>query len=114
MVGMTDESKDKSDVLENNGVIGVGVNESNNEGLKGISEAVENGKKIHMIRVKFLRVARRLGQTPHNVVVAQLEAPVKNRLSSRAPSWFLGKQVLGKQVLGKVGLLIDEVKFGTY
>ncbi|GKE73417.1 hypothetical protein Tco_1535458 [Tanacetum coccineum] len=41
-------------------------------------------------------------------MVEQLEAPVKNRLSSRAPSWFLGKQVLGK-----VGLLIDEVKFGT-
>ncbi|KAF5801801.1 putative small monomeric GTPase [Helianthus annuus] len=79
-----------------------------------------------MIRVKFLRLARRLGQTPHNVVVAQVlyrlglaeqievatevvlrllassvlvpwlsswKPLVKNRLSFRAPSWFLGKPV---------------------
>lgn len=29
-------------------------------------------EKLQMIRVKFLRLARRLGQTPHNVVVAQV------------------------------------------
>ncbi|GJZ84321.1 hypothetical protein Tco_0649660 [Tanacetum coccineum] len=40
MVGMADESKHESNVLENDVVIGFGVNESNNEGLKGISEAV--------------------------------------------------------------------------
>ncbi|KAF5764405.1 putative small monomeric GTPase [Helianthus annuus] len=38
-------------------------------------EADENDdtrEKLQMIRVKFLRLARRLGQTPHNVVVAQV------------------------------------------
>ncbi|KAJ9549379.1 LOW QUALITY PROTEIN: hypothetical protein OSB04_021922 [Centaurea solstitialis] len=38
-------------------------------------EAEENDdtrEKLQMIRVKFLRLARRLGQTPHNVVVAQV------------------------------------------
>ncbi|GKD07062.1 translocase of chloroplast 120, chloroplastic-like protein [Tanacetum coccineum] len=38
-------------------------------------EAEENDEtreKLQMIRVKFLRIARRLGQTPHNVVVAQV------------------------------------------
>ncbi|KAJ6836215.1 translocase of chloroplast 120, chloroplastic [Iris pallida] len=32
----------------------------------------ETRKKLQDIRVKFLRLARRLGQTPHNVVVAQV------------------------------------------
>eukprot|EP00268_Persea_americana_P031338 TRINITY_DN3046_c0_g1_i7.p1 TRINITY_DN3046_c0_g1~~TRINITY_DN3046_c0_g1_i7.p1 ORF type:complete len:1409 (-),score=460.73 TRINITY_DN3046_c0_g1_i7:259-4485(-) len=32
----------------------------------------ETREKLQMIRVKFLRLARRLGQTPHNVVVAQV------------------------------------------
>ncbi|KAL5706480.1 hypothetical protein ACHQM5_024640 [Ranunculus cassubicifolius] len=39
------------------------------------SEAEENDEtreKLQMIRVKFLRLAHRLGQTPHNVVVAQV------------------------------------------
>lgn len=38
-------------------------------------EAEENDEtreKLQMIRVKFLRLANRLGQTPHNVVVAQV------------------------------------------
>lgn len=40
-----------------------------------IEEPEENDdtrEKLQMIRVKFLRLARRLGQTPHNVVVAQV------------------------------------------
>ncbi|XP_010530784.1 PREDICTED: translocase of chloroplast 120, chloroplastic-like [Tarenaya hassleriana] len=32
----------------------------------------ETREKLQMIRVKFLRLAHRLGQTPHNVVVAQV------------------------------------------
>ncbi|XP_074564702.1 translocase of chloroplast 101, chloroplastic [Curcuma longa] len=32
----------------------------------------ETRKKLQMIRVKFLRLAHRLGQTPHNAVVAQV------------------------------------------
>ncbi|XP_018686496.2 translocase of chloroplast 101, chloroplastic-like [Musa acuminata AAA Group] len=32
----------------------------------------ETHEKLQMIRVKFLRLAHRLGQTPHNVVVAQV------------------------------------------
>lgn len=41
----------------------------------GNGEAEENDEtreKLQMIRVKFLRLAHRLGQTPHNVVVAQV------------------------------------------
>jgi len=32
----------------------------------------ETREKLQMIRVKFLRLAHRLGQTPHNIVVAQV------------------------------------------
>ncbi|CAA0815632.1 Translocase of chloroplast 120- chloroplastic [Striga hermonthica] len=32
----------------------------------------ETREKLQMIRIKFLRLAHRLGQTPHNVVVAQV------------------------------------------
>ncbi|CAH9068304.1 unnamed protein product [Cuscuta europaea] len=35
-------------------------------------ECDETREKLQMIRVKFLRLAHRLGQTPHNVVVAQV------------------------------------------
>ncbi|KAL2937154.1 hypothetical protein RDABS01_020603 [Bienertia sinuspersici] len=35
-------------------------------------EGDEIREKLQMIRVKFLRLAHRLGQTPHNVVVAQV------------------------------------------
>ncbi|XP_022763076.1 translocase of chloroplast 120, chloroplastic-like [Durio zibethinus] len=35
-------------------------------------ESDETREKLQLIRVKFLRLAHRLGQTPHNVVVAQV------------------------------------------
>ncbi|GMI80568.1 hypothetical protein HRI_001726100 [Hibiscus trionum] len=35
-------------------------------------ETDETREKLQLIRVKFLRLANRLGQTPHNVVVAQV------------------------------------------
>lgn len=37
-----------------------------------VEEMDETREKLQMIRVKFLRLAHRLGQTPHNVVVAQV------------------------------------------
>ncbi|KNA20006.1 hypothetical protein SOVF_055890 [Spinacia oleracea] len=37
-----------------------------------VEEGDEIREKLQMIRVKFLRLAHRLGQTPHNVVVAQV------------------------------------------
>lgn len=37
-----------------------------------VEESKETQEKLQMIRVKFLRLAHRLGQTPHNVVVAQV------------------------------------------
>ncbi|PKA51046.1 Translocase of chloroplast 132, chloroplastic [Apostasia shenzhenica] len=37
-----------------------------------MEESDEIREKLQMIRVKFLRLAHRLGQTPHNVVVAQV------------------------------------------
>ncbi|KAM0946933.1 putative small monomeric GTPase [Dioscorea sansibarensis] len=37
-----------------------------------VEENKETQEKLQMIRVKFLRLAHRLGQTPHNVVVAQV------------------------------------------
>lgn len=37
-----------------------------------VEEGDEVREKLQMIRVKFLRLAHRLGQTPHNVVVAQV------------------------------------------
>lgn len=37
-----------------------------------VEENDETREKLQMIRVKFLRLAHRLGQTPHNVVVAQV------------------------------------------
>ncbi|KAH6777034.1 multimeric translocon complex in the outer envelope membrane 132 [Perilla frutescens var. frutescens] len=39
---------------------------------KEAEEYDETREKLQMIRVKFLRLAHRLGQTPHNVVVAQV------------------------------------------
>ncbi|XP_010263297.1 PREDICTED: translocase of chloroplast 120, chloroplastic-like isoform X2 [Nelumbo nucifera] len=50
----------------------------------------ETREKLQMIRVKFLRLAYRLGQTPHNVVVAQvlyrlgLAEQLRGRNTSRA------------------------------
>lgn len=46
------------------------VAEDTNDGE--VEEGDEVRQKLQMIRVKFLRLARRLGQTPHNVVVAQV------------------------------------------
>ncbi|XP_078440675.1 translocon outer complex protein 120 [Wolffia australiana] len=46
----------------------VGDDLPNGEG----EENDETREKLQMIRVKFLRLAHRLGQTPHNVVVAQV------------------------------------------
>ncbi|KAB1997614.1 hypothetical protein ES319_D12G035900v1 [Gossypium barbadense] len=37
-----------------------------------VEENDETREKLQLIRVKFLRLANRLGQTPHNVVVAQV------------------------------------------
>ncbi|KAF5727829.1 translocase of chloroplast chloroplastic-like isoform X2 [Tripterygium wilfordii] len=43
------------------------------DGANGEGEEYdETREKLQMIRVKFLRLAHRLGQTPHNVVVAQV------------------------------------------
>ncbi|KAF5752024.1 translocase of chloroplast [Tripterygium wilfordii] len=43
------------------------------DGANGEGELYdETREKLQMIRVKFLRLAHRLGQTPHNVVVAQV------------------------------------------
>ncbi|CAM8926595.1 unnamed protein product [Rhodiola kirilowii] len=43
------------------------------EAANGENEEIdETREKLQMIRVKFLRLAHRLGQTPHNVVVAQV------------------------------------------
>ncbi|KAL9244865.1 hypothetical protein vseg_018584 [Gypsophila vaccaria] len=45
------------------------VEDSNNG---DVEEGDEIREKLQMIRVKFLRLSYRLGQTPHNVVVAQV------------------------------------------
>lgn len=48
-------------------------NQVNEESANGDAEENdETREKLQMIRVKFLRLAHRLGQTPHNVVVAQV------------------------------------------
>ncbi|KAL5561155.1 hypothetical protein UlMin_030902 [Ulmus minor] len=48
-------------------------NQQIEELINGDSEDYdETREKLQMIRVKFLRLAHRLGQTPHNVVVAQV------------------------------------------
>jgi flagellar biosynthesis GTPase FlhF len=53
----------------------------------------ETHEKLQMIRVKFLRLAHRLGQTPHNVVVAQvlyrlgLAEQLRGRNSGRVASF---------------------------
>ncbi|XP_047322182.1 translocase of chloroplast 120, chloroplastic-like [Impatiens glandulifera] len=48
-------------------------NQSVDDGVGEASEEYdETREKLQMIRVKFLRLALRLGQTPHNAVVAQV------------------------------------------
>ncbi|KAJ6937095.1 hypothetical protein NC652_011689 [Populus alba x Populus x berolinensis] len=102
----------------------------------------ETCEKLQMIRVKFLRLAHRLGQTPHNVVVAQvlyrlgLAEQLRGRNGGRVAGFdrasamaehleAAGQEpldfsctimVLGKTGVGKsatINSIFDEVKFGT-
>ncbi|KAK9164479.1 hypothetical protein Syun_005381 [Stephania yunnanensis] len=116
-----------------------------------VEDATNNGEtqendemreKLQMIRVKFLRLARRLGQTPHNVVVAQvlyrlgLAEQLRGSNSRNSFSFdranLLAEQleavgqepldfsctimVLGKTGVGKsatINSIFDEMKFST-
>ncbi|XAR56023.1 Small monomeric GTPase [Bertholletia excelsa] len=54
-----------------------GLSQTRNQHIEDMTngeteENDETREKLQMIRVKFLRLAHRLGQTPHNVVVAQV------------------------------------------
>ncbi|KAG8389171.1 hypothetical protein BUALT_Bualt02G0201300 [Buddleja alternifolia] len=56
-----------------NGAISPAQNQHTDDLTNGEAEEYdETREKLQMIRVKFLRLAHRLGQTPHNVVVAQV------------------------------------------
>ncbi|KAL3814039.1 hypothetical protein ACJIZ3_015307 [Penstemon smallii] len=56
-----------------NGAISPTNNQLTEDNMNGEAEEYdETREKLQMIRVKFLRLAHRLGQTPHNVVVAQV------------------------------------------
>lgn len=56
-----------------NGTASTAQNQQIEEPINGDSEEYgETREQLQMIRVKFLRLAHRLGQTPHNVVVAQV------------------------------------------
>ncbi|KAF3434672.1 hypothetical protein FNV43_RR21757 [Rhamnella rubrinervis] len=56
-----------------NGNASPAQNQQIEEPINGDSEEYgETREQLQMIRVKFLRLAHRLGQTPHNVVVAQV------------------------------------------
>ncbi|KAL1541150.1 translocase of chloroplast 120, chloroplastic-like protein [Salvia divinorum] len=56
-----------------NGAASVTQNRLTEDPTNGETEEYdETREKLQMIRVKFLRLAHRLGQTPHNVVVAQV------------------------------------------
>ncbi|KAH9293947.1 hypothetical protein KI387_040846, partial [Taxus chinensis] len=73
----------------------------------------ETREKLQMIRVKFLRLAHRLGQTPHNVVVAQSSKKQLDRRALILPSTIM---VLGKTGVGKsatINSIFDEVKSDT-
>ncbi|CAN4107385.1 unnamed protein product [Withania somnifera] len=92
----------------------------------------ETREKLQMIRVKFLRLAHRNGQTPHNVVVAQvlsggrvgafsfdrasamaeqLEATGQEPLDFSCTIMVLGKTGVGKSAT--INSIFDEVKLGT-
>lgn len=59
--------------LRANGAVSPVQNQLVEEPTNGeADETDETREKLQMIRVKFLRLAHRLGQTPHNVVVAQV------------------------------------------
>ncbi|KAM1760731.1 hypothetical protein ACFX12_003576 [Malus domestica] len=56
-----------------NGTVSHAQNQQIEDPVNGeTEESDETREKLQMIRVKFLRLAHRLGQTPHNVVVAQV------------------------------------------
>ncbi|KAH6756140.1 translocon outer complex protein 120 [Perilla frutescens var. hirtella] len=56
-----------------NGAVSATQNQLIEDPTNGEAEEYdETREKLQMIRVKFLRLAHRLGQTPHNVVVAQV------------------------------------------
>ncbi|KAL0348482.1 UNVERIFIED_CONTAM: Translocase of chloroplast, chloroplastic [Sesamum angustifolium] len=56
-----------------NGAVAATQNQLIEDPTNGDTEEYdETREKLQMIRVKFLRLAHRLGQTPHNVVVAQV------------------------------------------
>ncbi|KAK7264169.1 hypothetical protein RJT34_31774 [Clitoria ternatea] len=56
-----------------NGTVSNAQAQQMEDSLSGEAEEYdETREKLQMIRVKFLRLAHRLGQTPHNVVVAQV------------------------------------------
>ncbi|KAK6120854.1 hypothetical protein DH2020_045396 [Rehmannia glutinosa] len=55
-----------------NGAVSATQNQLIEDPTAEAEEYDETREKLQMIRVKFLRLAHRLGQTPHNVVVAQV------------------------------------------
>ncbi|RZC44872.1 hypothetical protein C5167_037825 [Papaver somniferum] len=72
-------------------------------------EAEENDEtreKLQNIRVKFLRLAHRLGQTPHNVVVAQvlyrlgLAEQLRGRNQSRVGAFSFDRECHGRAARG--------------
>ncbi|KAK8934976.1 hypothetical protein KSP39_PZI015071 [Platanthera zijinensis] len=69
-----------------------------------MEESDEIREKLQMIRVKFVRVAYRLGQTPHNEVVAQvlyrlgLAEQVTRRTNSQGVFGFDRASVMAKQL----------------
>nr|CAD1844115.1 unnamed protein product [Ananas comosus var. bracteatus] len=70
----------------------------------------ETREKLQMIRVKFLRLAHRLGQTPHNVVVAQ----VLYRLgAARLLLHYYGHWESGVGKSATINSIFDEVKLET-
>ncbi|KAL8142499.1 LOW QUALITY PROTEIN: hypothetical protein V2J09_015531 [Rumex salicifolius] len=104
----------------------------------GNGEVEEGGddtrEKLQKIRVKFLRLAHRLGQTPHNVVVAhlnnleanragafsydrasamaeQLEHTEKEPINFSCTIMVLGKTGVGKSA--NINSIFDEEKFST-
>ncbi|XP_011037290.1 PREDICTED: translocase of chloroplast 120, chloroplastic isoform X3 [Populus euphratica] len=129
--------------LRPNGTVSHMQSQQIEDPINGESEEFdETREKLQMIRVKFLRLAHRLGQTPHNVVVAQvlyrlgLAEQLRGRNGGRVAGFdrasamaehleAAGQEpldfsctimVLGKTGVGKsatINSIFDEVKFGT-
>ncbi|KAJ6365294.1 hypothetical protein OIU76_030131 [Salix suchowensis] len=129
--------------LRANGTVSHTQSQQIEDPTNGESEELdETREKLQMIRVKFLRLAHRLGQTPHNVVVAQvlyrlgLAEQLRGRNGGRVAGFdrasamaeqleAAGQEpldfsctimVLGKTGVGKsatINSIFDEVKFGT-